>query len=122
MEGKEEMTHNYALEKEQVDAGFILTCQSHPTTDVVVVDFEGSDEWLRGPDVVGIKESNGTTEVLLADGADHQEILKRGLQSDANIFRFELMEPRLHDIFVRHVGADTMGDVTIPESGLSVTP
>ena len=90
--------------------------------DVVVVDFEGSDEWLRGPDVVGIKESNGTTEVLLADGADHQEILKRGLQSDANIFRFELMEPRLHDIFVRHVGADTMGEVTIPEGGVSVTP
>jgi ring-1,2-phenylacetyl-CoA epoxidase subunit PaaE len=40
VEGKVDMLVNYALEKEQVDSGFILTCQSHPTTDSVVVDFD----------------------------------------------------------------------------------
>ena len=40
LKGKVDMNVNYALEKEQVDAGFILTCQAHPTTDVVVVDFD----------------------------------------------------------------------------------
>jgi ring-1,2-phenylacetyl-CoA epoxidase subunit PaaE len=39
-EGKVEMDVNYALEPDEVAAGFILTCQSHPTTDKVVVNFD----------------------------------------------------------------------------------
>lgn len=39
-EGSVDMALNYALEKEEVDAGFILTCQAYPTTDKVVVDFD----------------------------------------------------------------------------------
>jgi ring-1,2-phenylacetyl-CoA epoxidase subunit PaaE len=34
------MDVNFALEPEEVAAGFILTCQSHPTSDSVVVDFD----------------------------------------------------------------------------------
>lgn len=40
-EGAVEMDVNYALEKEEVEAGYILTCQSHPTTDKIVVDYDG---------------------------------------------------------------------------------
>lgn len=40
VEGKVEMDVNYALEQEEVDAGFILTCQSHPVTETVFVDFD----------------------------------------------------------------------------------
>lgn len=40
LEGKVEMDTNYALEEEEVEAGYILTCQSHPRTDKVVVDFD----------------------------------------------------------------------------------
>lgn len=40
VEGEVTMDANYALEPQEVDAGFILTCQSHPTTDHVVVDFD----------------------------------------------------------------------------------
>ena len=39
-EGKVEMEVNYALEMDEVAKGFVLTCQSHPTTDRVVVDFD----------------------------------------------------------------------------------
>ena len=38
--GKVSMDANYALEQEEVAAGFILTCQSHPLTEKVVVDFD----------------------------------------------------------------------------------
>ncbi len=38
--GKIEMEVNYALEPEEVENGFILTCQSHPRTDKIVVDFD----------------------------------------------------------------------------------
>ncbi|MDJ0338005.1 1,2-phenylacetyl-CoA epoxidase subunit PaaE [Cryobacterium sp. PH31-O1] len=34
------MTENYALEPEELARGYVLTCQSHPTTDSVVVDYD----------------------------------------------------------------------------------
>ncbi|MDN7352767.1 1,2-phenylacetyl-CoA epoxidase subunit PaaE [Acetobacter senegalensis] len=39
-EGKAEMTLNFSLEKWEVDAGFVLTCQAHPTTEHVTVDYD----------------------------------------------------------------------------------
>ena len=39
-EGEVEMDENYALTDEEVDEGYILTCQSHPRTERVVVDFD----------------------------------------------------------------------------------
>ncbi len=39
-QGKVHMDVNYALESEEVAAGFILTCQSHPESDNVFVDFD----------------------------------------------------------------------------------
>jgi ring-1,2-phenylacetyl-CoA epoxidase subunit PaaE len=40
LEGKVEMDVNYALEEDELAAGYILTCQSHPRTEKVVVDFD----------------------------------------------------------------------------------
>lgn len=40
MEGKVHMKANFALTEEEVAEGFILTCQSHPITPVVVVDYD----------------------------------------------------------------------------------
>jgi ring-1,2-phenylacetyl-CoA epoxidase subunit PaaE len=39
-EGEVDMRRNYALETAEVDAGFVLTCQSHPVSDEVTVDFD----------------------------------------------------------------------------------
>lgn len=40
LDGTVEMKVNYALEKEEVEQGYILTCQSHPTSESVLVDFD----------------------------------------------------------------------------------
>jgi len=40
IEGKVQMTENYALEPEELERGYVLTCQSHPKTPVVVVDYD----------------------------------------------------------------------------------
>jgi ring-1,2-phenylacetyl-CoA epoxidase subunit PaaE len=39
-EGEVKMDVNWGLEQEEIDKGFILTCQSHPVTDKVIVDFD----------------------------------------------------------------------------------
>jgi len=38
--GAVEMDSNYALEPDELARGFVLTCQSHPVTDRVVLDFD----------------------------------------------------------------------------------
>lgn len=40
IEGEVEMDTNYALEPDEIAAGFILTCQSHPRSKKVVIDFD----------------------------------------------------------------------------------
>ena len=39
-EGEVEMEMNYALSDDEVEEGFILTCQAHPLTPKVVVDYD----------------------------------------------------------------------------------
>ena len=40
LEGEVEMDVHWGLEQEEIEKGFILTCQSHPQTEKVVVDFD----------------------------------------------------------------------------------
>lgn len=40
IEGTARMDVNYALEKDEVEAGYILTCQSHPTSEKLIISFD----------------------------------------------------------------------------------
>jgi ring-1,2-phenylacetyl-CoA epoxidase subunit PaaE len=40
LEGSVEMDMNYALEEEELADGYVLTCQSHPTSERVVISFD----------------------------------------------------------------------------------
>ena len=40
MQGKAIMDKNFSLSDEEVEQGYILTCQSHPTTENIVVDYD----------------------------------------------------------------------------------
>ena len=39
-EGEVTMRRNYALEDDEVAAGYVLTCQSLPVTDAVTIDYD----------------------------------------------------------------------------------
>jgi ring-1,2-phenylacetyl-CoA epoxidase subunit PaaE len=41
VEGTVAMDANYALEPEEIGRGYVLTCQSHPTSERVVLDYDG---------------------------------------------------------------------------------
>jgi len=51
---------------------------------------------------------------LLRDGGDAQAVLHRGVTAKVTINRFEIIEPSLHEIFVRHAGLDAAGDAGLP--------
>ena len=38
--GEVDMRRNYALDEDELERGFVLTCQSHPVSDEVTVDFD----------------------------------------------------------------------------------
>jgi ring-1,2-phenylacetyl-CoA epoxidase subunit PaaE len=40
MEGQVRMERNFALDKKEVEAGFVLSCQAHPLTERVVLSFD----------------------------------------------------------------------------------
>jgi ring-1,2-phenylacetyl-CoA epoxidase subunit PaaE len=40
IDGHVEMARNYALEPDELAAGYVLTCQSSPTTDTLTVDYD----------------------------------------------------------------------------------
>jgi len=88
---------------------------------VVAIEFDGPDGWLTGPEVAHVERHNSAVHLLLKEGADHQAILRRGVESGAVIRRFDLVEPRLHEIFVRHAGAEAAGDAGLPPEAAAMT-
>lgn len=81
---------------------------------LVAVEFEGPDGWISGPEIVDTRRRDGVVYLVLAEGADHQAILHRGVRAGATILRFDLVEPRLHEIFVRHAGVEAAEEAGIP--------
>jgi ABC-2 type transport system ATP-binding protein len=79
---------------------------------LVAVEFQGDDSWVRGPEVSEIREVDDGLHLVLKEGADHQAILRRGVESGVRIDLFDLVEPRLHEIFVRRAGAFQRGEDT----------
>ena len=52
-----------------------------------------------------VDDNNNYFELELAPNADAQLLLRRLVEAGANIERFELMQPSLHQIFLQRVGA-----------------
>ncbi len=77
---------------------------------VLAVSFEGDPSWIHGPEIQSIEEGPDCLMLLLREGADHQEVLRKGVACGARISRFELVEPRLHDIFVRYARQEVVDD------------
>ncbi len=73
---------------------------------VVAVEFSGPDAWLDAPEIETLEHVEGTLHLLLRDPNAHQTVLRRAVSAGAEIRRFDLVEPRLHEIFVRHVAED----------------
>jgi len=72
--------------------------------NTVALRFEGDESVLSDPAMVTKVERHADEmEVLLAEGADAQILLKRLVAAGAVVGKFEMMEPSLNDIFIAKV-------------------
>jgi len=72
--------------------------------NAVALRVEGSDGSLNDPELItNVRQNGDDTEVLLTADASPQILLKRLVDANVKITKFELIEPTLHDIFVAKV-------------------
>ena len=69
----------------------------------VIVEFEGSDSFLRSSEIAEAKNFSGNAEIRLKPHGDAQKLLHEA-SAAATIYRFELVEPSLEEIFIQTVG------------------
>jgi ABC-2 type transport system ATP-binding protein len=71
--------------------------------NTVIMDYEGDDSFAGDDLIRRQKRMANHSEMILRDGADAQELLRRAISSGARVHRFELVEPSLNDIFIECV-------------------
>ncbi len=84
-------------------SGAMREVKSRYPRNHVVIDFEGDNSFVRHPAVAEFKEYAGRVEIQLKDGADAQALLRAAFER-AKIYKFDLMEPSLEEIFIQTVG------------------
>ena len=69
----------------------------------VIVEFEGDAGFLNSEEIAEAKNFSGHAEIRLKPHGDAQKLLHQAAAA-ANIYRFELVEPSLEEIFIQTVG------------------
>ena len=69
----------------------------------VIVEFEGNPAFLKSDEVAEAKNFSGHAEIRLKPHGNAQKLLCEAAAM-ATIYRFELLEPSLEEIFIRTVG------------------
>jgi ABC-2 type transport system ATP-binding protein len=84
-------------------AGGMREIKSRYERNHVIVQFEGSDAFLKHAAIAEYKAYAGHAEIKLKPHADAQDLL-RTAAATATITKFELVEPSLEEIFIETVG------------------
>jgi ABC-2 type transport system ATP-binding protein len=84
-------------------SGSMRELKSRYPRNHVVIDFEGDNSFVNHPAVKEYKAFAGHVEIQLRDGGDAQDLLRTAYQN-AKIYKFELIEPSLEEIFIQTVG------------------
>ncbi len=84
-------------------SGKVREIKSRYKRDRVVMEFEGSDEFLKSDEIAEATNYSGHAQIKLKPHGDSQKLLHQAA-SMATIYRFELVEPSLEEIFIQTVG------------------
>ena len=88
---------------EAVLTGRVREIKSRYERNHVIVEFEGSADFLKSPEIAEAKNFSGHAEIRLKEHGDAQKLLREA-SAGARIFRFEMVEPSLEEIFIQTVG------------------
>jgi len=69
----------------------------------VIVEFEGSSAFLNSEEIAEARNFSGHVEIRLKDHGNAQKLLHEAA-AVATIYRYELVEPSLEEIFIQTVG------------------
>lgn len=105
MEQVEKLCESICLinQGEAVLSGKVREIKGRYERNRVIVEFEGSADFLRSAEVAEAKNFSGRAEIRLQPHGDAQKLLHEAA-SMATIYRFELVEPSLEEIFIQTVG------------------
>jgi len=84
-------------------AGTVREIKSRYERNRVIVEFEGSADFLRSGEIAEAKNFSGHAEIRLKPHGDAQKLLHEAAAA-ATIYRFEVVEPSLDEIFIQTVG------------------
>jgi ABC-2 type transport system ATP-binding protein len=87
-------------------AGRVREIKSGYERNRVVVEFEGSAEFLKSEEIAEAKNFSGHAEIRLKEHGNAQKLLHEAA-AGATIYRFELVEPSLEEIFIQTVGGNS---------------
>jgi ABC-2 type transport system ATP-binding protein len=88
---------------ESVLSGKVREIKSRYVRDRVLLQFEGSNSFLQSDTIASSRSFEDHVEIKLKDGADSQKLLAEAA-AVARIYKFELVEPSLEEIFIQTVG------------------
>jgi ABC-2 type transport system ATP-binding protein len=86
-------------------AGNLRQIKARYERNHVIVEFQGSSAFLNSDEVAEAKNFSGHAEIKLKPNGDAQKLLHEAA-AVATIFRFELVEPSLEEIFIQTVGVN----------------
>jgi ABC-2 type transport system ATP-binding protein len=84
-------------------SGSMRAVKSRYERNRVIIDFEGDSGFLSHEAIAEYREYPGQVDIRLKEHADAQALLRTAAQQ-AKIYRFELVEPSLEEIFIQTVG------------------
>jgi ABC-2 type transport system ATP-binding protein len=88
---------------EAVLSGRVREIKSRYERNHIIVEFEGSADFLSSAEIAEAKNFSGHAEIKLKPHGDAQKLLREA-SAKATIYRFEMVEPSLEEIFIQTVG------------------
>ena len=84
-------------------SGRVRDIKSRYERNHVIVEFDGSADFLRSAEIAEAQNFSGHAEIKLKPHGDAQKLLREASEK-AKIYRFEMVEPSLEEIFIQTVG------------------
>lgn len=84
-------------------AGKMREIKSRYERNRILIEFEGDSSFLDSAEIAESSTFSGHTEIRLHPHGDAQKVLHAATEK-ATIYRFELVEPSLEEIFIKTVG------------------